>query len=90
LVLLALRPLDDELLAVGSDDLVRVGVHAQVYQVEELFDVAQQLLRDALAGGIDAALDPRGAEQDGGGKQADADCFPCKPSVRHVCVPIKK
>jgi hypothetical protein len=75
LVLLPLGPLDHQLLAVGAEHLVRRHVHAQVHQVEELLDVAQELLGDPLARRVDAALHAGGAEQDRRGEQADADGF---------------
>jgi CO dehydrogenase nickel-insertion accessory protein CooC1 len=64
---------DDDLLHVAADH--RVGLHAQlgVDQVEELLDVAQELVADALARRVDRALQVRHREDHGGRKHADAD-----------------
>ena len=67
-ILLPVGALQHEFLAVGAHHLVRMHVHAHKDQVQELLHVPQQLLGDALARRVDAALDPRRTKQERGGK----------------------
>ena len=64
----------DELLHVAADGHEASSLQVVfAYQLEELDDVAQQLLRDALARRVDADLDAGGAVQHGRAEHADAD-----------------
>ena len=59
--MLGLGALDDELLAVASDDFEGQDVELRVDQVQELFDVSEQFLADPFACAVDAELDSRRA-----------------------------
>lgn len=72
-VLVAVRALEDDLLHVAADDAVVRDAQLGVDEVQELVDVAQQLVGDALARGVDGALEPRNGEDHGGREHADAD-----------------
>ena len=60
-VLFRLRPEYDKFLAVAAYDLVGLNSQFEEQQLEELFNVAEQFLADALACTVYAQLHPRGA-----------------------------
>ena len=68
------RPLEHDLFHVLPDNLEAVAEKVLLDDFhEKLLDVAQQLLRDALARGIDAELDAGGGENHGGCEHTHAD-----------------
>jgi len=73
------RSLEDNLFHVASDDLVGGCTEFEVDEVQEFLDIAQQLVADALAGGVDGTLYIGGGKDHGGCKHADADGF-AKPA----------
>jgi len=72
-VLEAVGALQHELLAVFPDDLVGFDGELVVDDVEELADVAEELLRDALAGRVDGALDAGAREDERRAEHGDRD-----------------
>eukprot|EP00960_Hanusia_phi_P013557 397400-Hanusia_phi.AAC.1 len=72
-VLAGFRPLHDDLLHVQPDHRVGLHLHLAEDHVEELLHVQQELLRDALARGVDGDLHVGRGKDQGGGEHGHAD-----------------